>query len=202
MFYLLATAVDSGNVEGSWDLRVGGSNVHNHPPDPPQNLPGHRARDRLPVEQELGDLLTSGVASRESLSFTRNKAISAGRPEPAITLRDLYNFRYHSQRKKLTAEHPTPTSYAIHMLESLDYHLDYKTDRYGQVIHLLLVHPQSLEVFKRHAPDVLMMDCTYRTNKHNQLLLNIIGSTGSNQTLNLGVAIMTGEAAINFDPVI
>lgn len=88
------------------------------------------------------------------------------------------------------------------MLQQNGYHVDFQLDRDGQIIYLLLIHPKSLAAYRKHAPDLLMSDRTYRTNQYGQPLLNIIGSTGSNHTLNLGVALLTGEAASDFTPVI
>lgn len=39
-----------------------------------------------------------------------------------------------------------------------------------------------------------MLDCTYKTNRYNQPLLNIAGVNGCNKTVTLGVALLaTGE---------
>lgn len=88
------------------------------------------------------------------------------------------------------------------LVHDLDYHADYQVDESGQLKHLLMIHPDSLRLFRDYAPDILMLDCTYRTNMYKQPLLNIIGAIGSNSTINLGVAILTGETASDFHPVI
>ena len=62
----------------------------------------------------------------------------------------------------------------------------------GNVTHLFFASPASIELWK-HYPKVLLMDCTYKTNRFNMPLLNIMGSTGLNTSFFIGFAFLSGE---------
>jgi transposase-like protein len=50
-----------------------------------------------------------------------------------------------------------------------------------RVSMILFAHPKSLELLQRY-PEVLLMDCTYKTNRFRMPLLDILGSTGLGTT--------------------
>ena len=53
---------------------------------------------------------------------------------------------------------------------------DCKTDERGQITHLFFANSGSLDLLKAF-PDVLLMDCTYKTNLYGMPLLVICGVT-------------------------
>ena len=54
---------------------------------------------------------------------------------------------------------------------------------------LIMVAPDNLKYFAT-CPDALLLDCTFKTNKYNMPLLNLLGSNGNNRTIHLGIALM------------
>ena len=74
----------------------------------------------------------------------------------------------------------------------MDYFCGYKTHISGEVTHLFFAHPKSVELFK-HYSEVLLMDCTYKTNCFNIPLLNIIGTTALGTSFFIGFVFMSGE---------
>jgi hypothetical protein len=64
----------------------------------------------------------------------------------------------------------------IATLEGGEFRFNYRTDAIGRVTHLFFAHSKSLELLHKY-PDVLLLDCTYRTNKFKMLLLNIVSTT-------------------------
>jgi hypothetical protein len=50
---------------------------------------------------------------------------------------------------------------------------DHKKDSSGYLTHLFMTSKECLEYAKKH-PDILIIDCTYKTNRFEMLLLNII----------------------------
>jgi MULE transposase domain len=74
-------------------------------------------------------------------------------------------------------------------LQEMDYFIEYKTHISGEVTHLFFAHPKSIKLFKCY-PEVLIMDCTYKTNWFHALLLNIIS------TIALGISFFVGFAFI------
>lgn len=63
--------------------------------------------------------------------------------------------------------------------------------------YLFWAHPRMAAHYARH-PDVLIMDCTYKTNKYNMPLLNIIAMTGMNTVIPIAQCWLPGECGENF----
>jgi hypothetical protein len=55
-------------------------------------------------------------------------------------------------------------------------------------------HLASIKLLENHL-DVLLIDCTYKTNRFNMPLLNICRATGNNMIPQLAVAFLNGEKA-------
>lgn len=51
-----------------------------------------------------------------------------------------------------------------------------------------------VEIYGQH-PDILLLDCTYKTNRYNIPLLNICGVTSNNKNIALGCAFLENEQA-------
>jgi hypothetical protein len=47
--------------------------------------------------------------------------------------------------------------------------------------------------------DVLMADCTYRTNRYNMPLLHFLGVTSINTLFSAGFAFLSGEKEVDYD---
>src|SRR3954454_21153651 len=77
-------------------------------------------------------------------------------------------------------------------LQAMDYFCRYKTHISGDVTHLFFAHPKSIELFKRY-PEILLLDCTYNTNRFNMPLLNIMGTTALGTSFFVSFAFLTGE---------
>ena len=60
------------------------------------------------------------------------------------------------------------------LLRHEDWHIEFLKDRVYQLSHLFFSYIKSLQLLALN-PEVLIMDCIYKTNHFNILLLNIIG---------------------------
>jgi hypothetical protein len=61
----------------------------------------------------------------------------------------------------------------------------------------MFLSPKCLYLFKL-SPDVLLLHCTFKTNKYKLPLLNLVGSNGNNRTIHLGVALMQRRDEASF----
>ena len=57
---------------------------------------------------------------------------------------------------------------------------------------IFFAHPEAVELWKQH-PDVILMDCTYKTNRFRMPLLNICVVTGSKRTIQIALCFLSGE---------
>ena len=64
----------------------------------------------------------------------------------------------------------TPIRALLDELQTEGWMHDYKTDKAGHVTHLFFAHPYQLHLTKRFHT-VLVLDCTYKTNRFNMPLL-------------------------------
>ena len=62
---------------------------------------------------------------------------------------------------------------------------------------MFIAHPVSINIL-RAFPRVLIMDCTYKTNRYRLPLLEIVGVTSTNLTFSVALAYLEGESEGNY----
>ncbi|KAM4058364.1 MULE transposase [Hirsutella rhossiliensis] len=67
----------------------------------------------------------------------------------------------------------------------------------GRVTAVLFAHPESLTYLQAY-PDVLLLDCTYKTNKHGMPLLDMIGVDACQRSFCIAFAFLGGETEADF----
>ena len=74
----------------------------------------------------------------------------------------------------------------------------FKNDDKGQLTHLALKSPLSTDIWRKH-PDVMLLDCTYKTNKYGLPALNIVGVTNQNTSFQIAFILIKKETEIDFN---
>ena len=96
-------------------------------------------------------------------------------PELPLDIEDIYNEKARLRRQRLNFRTPI-----LALMEELsrheDWHTEFLEDGVHRLSHLFFSHTESLQLLALN-PEVLIMDCTYKTNRFNMPLLNIIGIT-------------------------
>ncbi len=72
-----------------------------------------------------------------------------------------------------------------------------KKENSGHVTHLFFAHRKSLNNLAAY-PEVLVMDCTYKTNWFDLPLFSIVGMTASNSTFFVAFAFLKQEAEADY----
>lgn len=189
----LVTAEQS-NPEGPWRIKhhQGQSSfIHNHEAASAIVLPGHRRRTRS--EQVRGF-----IRSQYAATVDPSRILSTLQEEDLtllITRQDVYNEQRQIKREKLGTM--TPVEALFQSLQELNYFFDYLVTNEGTLDAIILIPPQAIQLL-RDSPDILLFDCTYKTNRYNRPLLNLIGVSGSSQTIHLGLAMLPGEKEIHY----
>jgi MULE transposase domain len=96
-----------------------------------------------------------------------------------LVVQDIYNIR-----KELCWENRKGKQVIEALLKELQkgqYIFHYKTDSINRITHLFFTYPKSVEMLNLY-PDLILLDCTYKTNRFKLFLLNIVGSTCLNTT--------------------
>ena len=85
----------------------------------------------------------------------------------------------------------------IDQLKQGIFSFDYKTDEIGQVTYLFFAHPKSVKMLNCF-PEVILLDCTYKTNCFKLPLLNIVGTTCLNTTFFIAFCFLHSEEEESF----
>ena len=156
-----------------WTLSIRNP-AHNH--EPSESLPAHPSLRRLSkqAKERVKEMTKAGARPREILSSLRQN-------DPSISTisRDIYNLRKKIRLENLQGR--TPTQALVKELEEGQFEYDYQCDASGHVTHLFFSHHKSIELARTYS-SVLLMDCTYKTNKFGMPLLNVISMTSFNTT--------------------
>ena len=94
------------------------------------------------------------------------------------------------RRQKLQTS--TPIEALFERLEEEEFFFRYIVSNEGDLDLILIVPPQSIALL-RESLDILLFDCTFKTNRYHQPLLNIAGVTGSNTTIQAGIVMLSRE---------
>jgi len=80
----------------------------------------------------------------------------------------------------------------LYELEVNKFEFNYQLDENSHITLLFFAHPESLILLKQYL-EVLLMDCTYKTNCFHMPLLDILGCTGLNHTFFTAFVFLSGE---------
>ncbi len=111
-------------------------------------------------------------------------------PHP-LTVRDIYNARHRLLIDALGGQTPIQALFA--QLTTDDFMWEFKACAAGNITHLFFASLSSLDLVKSY-PEVLLLDCTYKTNRFGLPLLNITGITGLGTSFYLAFAFIKAEA--------
>ena len=75
---------------------------------------------------------------------------------------------------------------------------EYRCDTTGHIIHLFFAHPISIPLTRTY-PAVLLMDCTYKTNRFRMPLLDVVGMTSFNTTFFSCFAFLKSEEKEDYE---
>ncbi|KAK3189410.1 hypothetical protein Dsin_028971, partial [Dipteronia sinensis] len=176
--------------DDNWALKVI-NGQHNHPAA--QHLEGHSFARRLTKEEVnmLIDMSKSEVKPKNILHTLQNRDI-----HNVSTMKTIYNARY-----KYKVVEQAGRSQIQHLMSKLNEHNYIEWHRSHEdidcITDLFWVHRSTIELLQAF-PCVLIMDCTYKTNKYRYPLLEIVGVTSTNLTFCVGFALFQFEREDNY----
>ena len=181
----------AGTIPEEWQLKVEHAE-HNHEATlSALALPVHRCRDEQDVK-EIQSLSKSNTTPHAIL----NNLIEKGK---AIDIRDIYNERSKMRKEMLQGKTPVQA-----LLQELEHYIDitdkpdskyyYRVTKDAQDhLHtLFFAHPKSIELLRSNY-DVLLLDCTYKTNKFRMPLLHISGITCLETSFEIAYCFLPNE---------
>jgi FAR1 DNA-binding domain./MULE transposase domain. len=169
--------------DGSWSLTVK-NDGHNHNAEDPIAFHQHR---KLPDEicLQVAAMSRAGIKPKEIAS-----TLSQTYPDRLWRIQDIYNLRRQCKIELLAGR--SPIEAMLYELHNSQYEYNYSLDSEMRISMLFFAHPTSLEQLRRY-PEVLLMDCTYKTNRFRMPLLDILGSTGLGTTFYAAFVFLSSE---------
>ncbi|CAG8747078.1 13358_t:CDS:1 [Cetraspora pellucida] len=158
---------------GLWHLEIRNA-THNYGLS--NDMSGHPIVHRLTEEQKesVAIMTTSSSRSREIISTLRQNDLSM-----LVISNDIYNM--HAQLRQQNLAGRTPIQALVDELQGGNFLYKYKCNNNGSVTHIFFTHKESVSLSHQYST-VILIDCTYKTNKFKMLLLNVIGITSFNKT--------------------
>lgn len=184
-FKLTAKRIDEESEE--WILTVEDAS-HNHAP----TLAGsHPALRKIALDNAAMDAIRRqsrvDVPPAKILSSLR---LDQNEENPLFKKQDIYNAKQEIRRKGLGAL--TPIQALMKQLRRDDWHFSYAKDERDQITQLFFSRVSSMKILKSNF-EVLVMDCTYKTNRFKMPLLVITGQTGINTTFYVAFVFISHE---------
>jgi hypothetical protein len=160
---------------------------HNHPTSKSPSSHPMYCRMNLTPEIVASIITDAEVGIGPSITLSR---LQVKYSDLLLRSEDIQN-----TRKKIEAEHigdMTRTEYLLSLLQKNGACFNTKTDEADRLPHLFFASHDVLRAFGE-SPEVILMDCTYKTNKFGMPLFNIVGVSGMNTTTHLAHVFMRGE---------
>jgi MULE transposase domain len=163
-------------------------NMHNHGPSfLPTAHPIHRRnarKSRPEILNQIQNNKLSRISARDTLSSLQQQF-----PEAPLTLRDIENV-YGEVKKAMNRGLPAVQAMISKLGDEFQFH--YVLDNHDRLERVLFFHNASLQLL-RLFPKSYILDATYRTNRFNLPLLDIVGFTATNRSFIIGQAFLTHE---------
>jgi len=74
----------------------------------------------------------------------------------------------------------------------------YTNPKTKRLKRLFFAHPNSVEIYKKHLK-VVLLDCTYKTNRFRMPLLNIYVVTSNCKTVQVALCFLSGKKDLDYD---
>jgi hypothetical protein len=195
-------AVDKNKPDGEWGIyHTERSEHHNHPAsEDPSVHAAHRQRSAktasgLAETQRVDSLVVSQVAVGIPPSRI-HASLSLSHPHTLLTRKDIANAKQAERTRELGSE--TAMQALFRQMAELNFFFKNTTNPDSHRLEKLAwAHPLTAKLFKENA-DIVVMDCTYKTNRFDLPLLNVIAITGMNTVLPVFQAWLPGEAEPDF----
>ncbi|EED17401.1 Mutator-like element transposase, putative [Talaromyces stipitatus ATCC 10500] len=156
--------------------------IHNHEPSQcPSAHPIHRQLSGC--TSQLVRHSNAGIAPKEIQTLVRQSGSLA-------TRQDIYNQIAAARRD--SCEGQSPIHALVNQLDKEGFWSRIQFTPDGHVTAVLFAHPDSLTYLQAY-PELLLLDCTYKTNKYGMPLLDMIGVDAAQRSFCIAFAFLSGE---------
>ncbi|KAL2896106.1 Protein FAR1-RELATED SEQUENCE 5 [Bienertia sinuspersici] len=157
---------------------------------------GHRRISGLsPESKQLVQEMSDAQTKPAQIIVALQQKFLADNP----TVKHVYNYREKIRWERLDGHNPAQQ--VLHEVVQRGYVYWTATDMDGCICQLFCANPTSLQLFHTW-PYVVGMDSTYKTNRYNMPLVEIIGVTPCNNNFLIGYALLQNESSESYQWVL
>lgn len=168
--------------------------AHNHEPSCTQASHPRLRREALaPLRRTFVDIPTQQQHATPGQILS---AINEHNYEAPITLKDINNRRGELAKQQLSGRSPMQ-ALLFELQESNQFRYFYATDEQNQVTQIFWIPRETFDLLRLNF-EVLIMDCTFQTNRFRMPLFNIVGSTLLNTTFYVAFVLTSSRTAEAF----
>jgi len=179
----------SKQKDGSWHL-VLKEGAHDHELE--TDLVGHPYARRLTPQQQARVSEMNDVGSQPKTILS---ALHLDNPDTLVIARTVYDAR--AKQRRLDLKERSPIQALLDKAREENFFTSITLDDEGHITRLFFAHPKSIELLQTYSK-VLLMDCTYKTNRFRMPLLNIVGMTATNSTFFGAFAFLQKETEADY----
>ena len=129
--------------------------------------------------------MTAGVAPREIRTYLHTAS------ETLATQMDITNAIAAIRRDQRQEQSNMQALVDQLSAEGFRYHI--RLDSNNRLTGIFFAHPESI-TYLQHNPDVLLLDCTYKTNRYSMPLLDMIGVDACQRSFCIAFAFLIDES--------
>lgn len=182
---------------------------HNHPAVAPTSFGYIRSQTLEPRRADIVTMWNSGIRPRDIVTSLANPQAGQGPPIKGISRKDVINLLAKHRLAELAGRTPLQWLLDVPLLpplfpaaadpfsQQLDdpdaYYFRVFRDDEDRLQRLFIAPRETLECIHQ-APDVLQLDCTYKTNRFNMPLLSICGVSPLRKSFQIAAVFLEGEA--------
>jgi hypothetical protein len=198
---LKMSAVSKDNVDGPWQIEHTSLNseVHNHSPsDDVRVHTAHRRRaaaSTVACTAVMASFIDGQTAVGVSVAKIR-AAILHRDPNSLVLHKDIGNFKMKTRNQTIATHTPIEALFSLLRQHNFYFRFDVFPGT-TQLWYLFWAHPATIRLYKLHC-DVLIADGTFKTNKYDLPLVNIISMTGMNNVVPVAQCFLSGQNEDDF----
>lgn len=181
--------IASSDEDGLWTLDIRNTS-HTHPPITAGAHASHRVRHRTRAMKAA--IINQSKAGSKPSTILSGLLLDGDEENPFILPQDIYNIKRDAKAEELGS-----LTQEQALMRNLHQRFDWfvRVDKHqitDRIENLFFARKSSQQILKLNH-EVLILDCTYKTNRYKLPLMVITGVTGLNSSFYVGFAFMKSE---------